>query len=74
MALRRIGQLLTDHFHRGLVTVVYKGEDQKLHVQIVSNCNSETEQKDLALRTVQQIEKATTGLITTLTPAEKRLR
>jgi hypothetical protein len=73
IALKRIGQLLLDHFHRGLVTVVFKGEDQKLHVQVISNCNTEQEQIDLARRTLQQVEKSTTGLITTLSPEEKRL-
>lgn len=73
IALKRISQLFKDHFHRALYTVVYRGEDQKLHVQVVCNANNKTEALDLGRRTMQQLEVSEQGLITTLTSSEKRL-
>lgn len=73
IALRRISQLFSDHFTRALYTVVYKGEDQKFHVQVVCNANNKTEALDLGRRTMQQLELSEQGLITTLTPEEKRI-
>lgn len=72
-ALFKIQTLVKRAFHRGMLTVVYKGTDSKLHVQVVSTCNTDAEQIDLARRTLQQVERATIGLITTLTPEEKRI-
>lgn len=72
-ALVRIQRLVAENFHRGQVCVIYRGLDAKLHVQLVSNCMSAEENLDLARRAVQQVEKSETGLITTLTPNERRI-
>lgn len=72
-ALVRIQRLIAENFHRGQVCVIYKGLDLKLHVQVVSNCMSAEENLDLARRTVQQVEKSEQGIITTLTPSERRI-
>lgn len=72
-ALFKIQSLIKRTFHRGMLSIVYKGTDSKMHVQVVSTCNDDGEQIDLARRTLQQVERATTGLITTLSPEEKRI-
>lgn len=73
LALRRISQLLDDFFHRGLITVIYKGEDQKMHVQVVCNATNSVEALDLGRRTMQQLEISEKGIISTLTNTEKRI-
>lgn len=72
-ALRRISTLLSENFTRGLITVVYRGVDNALHVQVVSNAMNKTEALDLGRRTMQQLEIAEQGIITTLTNSEKRI-
>lgn len=56
-----------------MLTVIFAGTDSKLHVQIVSTCNNDQEQKDMALRTLQQVEAATQKIITTLSPSERKI-
>lgn len=72
-ALVRIQRLIMENFKRGLVSVIYVGLDQKMHVQVVSNCMSKEENLDMAQRTLQEVQRAETGLITTLTPSERRI-
>lgn len=72
-ALFKIQTLLKREFHRAMLTTIYKGTDDKLHVQVVSTCNTNDEQLDMARRTLQAVEKSTTGIIQTLTPSEKRI-
>lgn len=73
IALKRISQLFQDHFTRALFTVVYRGEDQKMHVQVLCNANTKEEVLDLGRRTMQQLEIAEKKIITTLSPQEKRI-
>lgn len=56
-----------------MLSIVFLGTDSKLHVQIVSTCNDDREQIDLARRTLQQVEKATQKIITTLSAEERRI-
>lgn len=72
-ALRRIQFLIHEFFHRGMVTVIYKGEDAKLHIQVISSAQSKEENLDLAQRTLREVERAEQGIITTLTPNERRI-
>lgn len=72
-ALFKIQSLIKQNFHRGMLTVIYAGKDEKLHVQIVSTCNNDKEQLDMARRTLQQCERSATGVIATLSPEEKRI-
>lgn len=72
-ALFKIQALIRREFHRGMLSIVYAGTDEKLHVQIVSTCNSDREQIDLARRTLQQVEMATQKIITTLSDSERRI-
>lgn len=72
-ALARIQRLIVENFHRGQVCVIYKGLDSKLHVQVVSNALSKEENLDLAQRTLQQVQIAEQGIITALTPDERRI-
>lgn len=72
-ALVRIQRLIAENFRRGILCVIYTGLDSKLHVQVVSNAQSKEENLDLARRTLQEVERAETGLIQTLTPDERRI-
>lgn len=72
-ALVRIQRLIAENFHRGIVCVIYRGLDSRLHVQVVSNALSKEENLDLARRTLQSVERAETGVISTLTPEERRI-
>lgn len=56
-----------------MVSVIYKGEDAKLHIQVVSSCQSAEENLDLARRTLRRVEEAESGIIQTLTPDERRI-
>lgn len=72
-AVRRIQTIIREEFHRGMLVTVYKGTDDKLHVQMISNCVTKEENIDLATRALQQVEKAETGIIKTLSNQEKRI-
>lgn len=72
-AIRRIQREIAAHFRRGLTFVIYKGEDQRLHVHLSSTAANREEALDMARRVLQETERAETGLITTLTPNEKRI-
>lgn len=72
-ALARIMKLASENFHRAMISLVYKGEDQKLHMQVVSTAVNKEENLSLATMTLQEVQKAETGLITTLSPEQKRI-
>lgn len=72
-ALRRIQMLIQTHFHRGQVCVVFKGIDQQMRVQVISNCNTSEEALDLAQRTLQQVQISEQGIVTSLTSDERRI-
>lgn len=72
-ALVRIQRLIAENFHRGIVCVIYKGLDARLHVQVVSNALSKEENLDLARRTLQSVERSELGIISTLTPQERKI-
>lgn len=73
MALFKIQTLLKKTFHRAMLTTIYRGTDDKLHVQVISTCNTNEEQLDIARRTLQTVERTSTGIIQTLSPEEKRI-
>lgn len=72
-AVRRIQTIIKESFKRGMLAVVYAGTDNKLHVQVVNNCASKVESLDLANRALQEVQRAETGIISTLSETEKRI-
>lgn len=72
-AVRRIQTIIKSSFHRGMLSVVFKGTDAKFHIQVVNNCTSNGESIDLATRTLQEVQVAEAGIISTLSPIQKRI-
>ena len=72
-AIVRIQRLIAETFHRGMISVIYRGLDGRMHAQVLSNALSKEENLDLAQRTLQQVQIAEQSIITTLTPDERRI-
>lgn len=65
--------LMSEHFKAAMVTVVFVGTDQKMHIQVAQHAANKEQALDLARRGLQEVERAETGVISTLSPNEKRI-